>query len=538
MKRKQNNIAVNAINVIKTTLIVLFLYLTIDYVLLPAWNIRNPFFIILIAITITFWTVIYQFLSQKLVSWAKYSYSTSVLIVILTAVLGFLSSEMLNASSYQSQIKITSTVSFDSSFETIDLSKIPVVDRQTAIRLGDKQIGTIKSLGSQFDINPIYTIISQNNSLYRVANLEYRDIIKWLNNRTKGITSFVKVNVSNPSDVALVNLSDGMKILPNAPFNDNLLRFARFNHRDKIFGTYSFEVDDYDFPYFVISVLEPEIGFFGGLSAQGAIIVDPINKTSTYYDIADLPSWVDRVQPTSIAWSQIDNWGYYINGFFNTLFAQKDMIQTTEGYNYILLNNQIHVYSGLTSIGSDRSIVGFSLINLRTKEARFYQLGGADELAAMNSAQGQVQHLGYVATFPVLINIEGIPTYFIALKDREELVKMYAMVAVTNYDAVGVGETVSLTYQSYINRLKSLNMVDVIIQPTNEKEITIVNKELVVMDGNTYIILRDEEGLIYSFKLSLNLNALFLTEASQLRIIFNDPVDNVFEIMAFEVITE
>lgn len=538
MRKKQNNASLNILNVFKTTLVVLVLFFIIDYVLLPAWNLRNPFFVILIAITLSVWTVIYQFMSRKLVSWSKYSYSGSILLVIITVVLGFLSSEMLNASRYQTQVKITSSTSFDSSFESIALSKIPVVDKQTAIKLGEKQIGTIQSLGSQYDVNPKYTIISQNDSLYRVANLEYRDFIKWLNNRSVGITSFVKVNVSNPSDVVLVNLNDGMKILPNALLNDNLLRFVRFNHRDKILGSYAFEVDDQDYPYFVVSVLEPEIGFFGGLSAQGAIIVDPINKTSAYYDIADLPSWVDHVQPTEIAWSQIDNWGYYINGFFNTLFAQKDMIQTTEGYNYVLLDGQVHVFSGLTSVGADRSIVGFSLINLRTKDARFYQLGGADEYAAMSSAQGQVQHLGYVATFPVLINVEGIPTYFIALKDREELVKMYAMVAVTNYDAVGVGESVSLSYQTYVQRLKSLNMVDVIVQPTNQKDITILNKELVVMDGNSYVIFRDEEGLIYSFKLSLNLNALFLEETTKIRITFNDPIDNIYEVIAFEVITE
>jgi hypothetical protein len=538
MRKKQNNIQKDLLSMLKTTGIVLVLFFIVDYVLLPAWNFRNPFFIILIAIALTVWTVIYQFISRKLVSWSKYSYSGSILLVVLTIILGFLSSEMLNASKYQKQINISNSTSFDSSFESIALSKIPVVDKQTAIKLGDKQIGTIQSLGSQFDVNPKYTIISQNDSLYRLANLEYRDIIKWLNNRSEGITSFVKVNVSNPSDVVLVNLNDGMKILPNALFNDNLVRFVRFNHRDKILGSYAFEVDDQDYPYFVVSVLEPEIGFFGGLSAQGAIIVDPINKTSAYYDIADLPSWVDHVQPTEIAWSQIDNWGYYINGFFNTLFAQKDMIQTTEGYNYVLLDGQVHVFSGLTSVGADRSIVGFSLINLRTKDARFYQLGGADEYAAMSSAQGQVQHLGYVATFPVLINVEGIPTYFIALKDREELVKMYAMVAVTNYDAVGVGESVSLSYQTYVQRLKSLNMVDVIVQPTNQKDITILNKELVVMDGNSYVILRDESGLVYTFKLSLNLNALFLEESTRIRITFNDPIDNVFEVIAFEVITE
>jgi hypothetical protein len=536
MKNKKNNLSHHLTNIVKTTLIVLTFLFVVDYLLLPAWNVHNPMFHILMAILITVWTVIFQFISRQLFSWTKYAYLISIGFVVFTFVFGFLSSEMLNASKYQQQINITSNVSFDSSFESIALNRIPVVDKSTAIKLGDKQIGTIQSLGSQYYVNPKYTIISQNNALYRVANLEYRDFIKWLNNRSQGITSFVKVNVSNPSDVSLINLQDGLKILPNALFNDNLYRFVRFNHRDKILGSYAFELDDQDNPYFVVSVLAPEIGFFGGLSAQGAIVVDPINKTSEYYDIDDLPLWVDHVQPTEIAWSQIDNWGYYINGFFNTLFAQKDMIQTTEGYNYILLNNQVHVYSGLTSVGADRSIVGFSLINLRTKDARFYQLGGADEYAAMSSAQGQVQHLGYIATFPVLINIEGVPTYFIALKDREELVKMYAMVAVTNYDAVGVAESVNQTYQTYVQRLTSLDMIDVIIQPTNQKDITILNKDLVVMDGNTYVIFKDQEGNIYSFKLSLNLNALFIEPGTSIKITFNDLNAEVIEIIAIQIL--
>jgi energy-coupling factor transporter transmembrane protein EcfT len=536
MKNKKYNSSLHLVNVTKTTILVLALLFIIDYITLPAWNLRNPMLYILLAILITVWTVVFQFLSRKLFSWTKFAYLISIGLIAFTVVFGFLSSEMLNASKYQQQIEITSNVSFDSSFESIALNKIPVVDKSTAIKLGEKQIGTIQSLGSQYNVNPKYTIISQNNALYRVANLEYRDFIKWINNRSQGITSFVKVNVSNPSDVSLINLQDGMKILPNALFNDNLYRFVRFNHRDKILGSYAFELDDQNKPYFVVSVLSPEIGLFGGLSAQGAIIVDPVNKTSEYFDIEGLPQWVDHVQPTEIAWSQIDNWGYYINGFFNTLFAQKDMIQTTEGYNYVLLNDQIHVYSGLTSVGSDRSIVGFSLINLRTKEARFYQLGGADEYAAMSSAQGQVQHLGYVATFPVLINIEGVPTYFIALKDREELVKMYAMVAVTNYDAVGVAESVNQAYQAYVTRLTSLNMIDTIIQPTNQKDITILSKDLVVIDGNTYVIFKDEVGDLYSFKLSLNLNALFIEPGSSVKITFNDLDTQVIEIIEIQIL--
>ena len=178
------------------------------------------------------------------------------------------------------------------------------------------------------------------------------------------------------------------------------------------------------------------------------------------YGMDDIPAWIDRVQPTEIAWSQIDNWGYYVNGIINTFFGQKDMIQTTDGYNYINIDGQTHIFSGLTSVGADQSINGFALINLRDKTASYIKVGGADEYSAMASAEGQVQHLGYRATFPVLLSVNGRPTYFVSLKDGEQLVKMYAFVDVSDYSIVGVGETVDKAYSDHLKKLKGANKVD------------------------------------------------------------------------------
>ena len=506
-----------------------------DYVLLPAWNLHSPSFLIFIAIMISIWATLDQFFTLSLNKVATRAYGVSVLIVFVVIVLGILSSEMLNAARYRDQITITDRRVFTEDFETIELNRIPVVDKQTAIRLGEKQIGTVSSLGSQFVVHEDYDLVSVKDQIYRIAALDYRDPIKWLNNRDEGIKQFVSVNVTNPNDVSLVNYPAGMKFTPSAYFNDQLIRHVRFNHRGAIIGDYALEVDDAFNPYWVVSVVEPEIGWFGGLSAAGVIVVDPSSGDSTYYEMEDIPAWVDRVQPAQIAWSQIDNWGYYINGFFNTLFSQKDMLQTTNGYNYVLVNGQVHVYSGITSVGSESSIVGFSLINLRTKEAIFYEIGGADEYSAMSSAQGQVQDLGYRATFPILLNIGNVPTYFIALTDQEGLVKMYSFVAVSNYDAVGVGINMQLALTDYSTRLSEFNVV--IDDPSLKETLmaTVAGVYSVNNEGNTiYYITVNEDPRLFRVVASEHVESIFATVGDQVELGFYASDELIVNVVDFD----
>ena len=510
-------------------------YVIIDYVTLPAYNLHSPGFLILIAITIAIWATLDQLFTFSSSKIARNAYGVTVLIFIVTFVLGLLSSEFLNASRFRDQIVIREIRSFSEDFETVDLNRVPVVDKQTAIQLGGKQIGTVASLGSQFYVHDDYTLITQEDSIYRLSALDYRDPIKWLNNRSEGIDRFVAVNVTNPNDVRLVEYPDGMRYTPGAYLNDNLMRKVRFNHRSAIIGGYELEVDDDFNPYWVISVVEPEIGWFGGLSAKGVIILDPSNGESEYYEMEDIPDWVDRVQPSSIAWSQIDNWGYYVNGFFNTLFSQKDMLQTTDGYNYVSIGGQVYVYSGMTSVGSDSSIVGFALINLRTKEAIFYEVGGADEYAAMSSAQGQVQHLNYQATFPVLLNIGNVPTYFIALKDQEGLVKMYSFVAVSNYDAVGVGESIQLALTDYGTRLSEFNVI--IDEPTLMESVTgtVAGVYSVIDEGDTiFYISLNEDPRLFKVIAKENIEAIFTTIDDQIEVMFYESENLVVDVVGFD----
>jgi len=506
-----------------------------DYLILPAYNLRNPGIYFFIAFFLVMFGFLDQLFTLKFTKAGKYAFLIAFLLVVFSMIAGLLSSEFLLAKQYRDQIVINEVKEFDENFETIALNRIPIVDLQTARQLGDKQLGTVSGLGSQFFVNPSYTLISSNEQIYRVAPLDHRDFFKWFQNRDSGIQAYVRVNVTNQTDVQLINLPEGMRFSPHSYFNQNLTRHIRFKYRTAILHDYAFEIDDQGKPYWVVSVVKPEIGWFGGLNAQGAIIVDPISGDMEYYEIADLPLWVNRVQPSDLAWAQIDNWGYYVNGFINTLFSQKDMLQTTDGYNYVSIQGQAHVYSGLTSLGGDRSIVGFALINLRTREATYYQIGGADEYAAMSSAEGQVQHLNYRATFPVLINMNGIPTYFVALKDQEGLVKMYSFIAVSNYDAVGVGDSVLVAQRTYQARLREVGMISDDQSLLKTVEMTVASVSSATIEGNSiYYLTFMEDSRLFVVPISVSVEVLFAQQGDKVMITYLDSSENIIVINEFD----
>lgn len=520
---------------IRALLVLVVIAVGIDYVTLPAYNIHDTAFIMLVVFYLFIFGMVYFVFSYQIDFVVKLCIGLGFALIAFTLVFSFLSSEMLNAGRYRDQIQITSSNEFNAQFDAIQLEKIPLVDQNTAQQLGDKQIGRVQGLGSQFDINDEYILINQKDNVYRVSPLEYQDSIKWFQNREKGIPGYVRVNVTDASDVKLIELSEGIKYAPSAFLSEDLMRHVRFKYRTEIFDATSFEIDDEGNPFYVISVIEPEIGWFGGWDTSSVITVDAVNGDMQKYVIEEMPAWVDRAQSARFAWYQIDNWGYYVNGWINTLFGQKDMIQTTDGFNYVSIDGQTHIFSGLTSVGADRSIVGFALINLRTKEASYIQIGGADELSAMNSATGQVQHLNYESTFPVLLNVDGFPTYFMALKDYEGLVKLYAMVSVQDYALVGVGASVEEARLTYLKQLKEGGqIVDLPIDAFSVEGIVVDIKE-VVLDGTSvyYLMLEGQSGLfIVSSKTSVE--ASFTKIGDNIALSYQKRSDLVYDVQTFD----
>ena len=359
-------------------------------------------------------------------------------------------------------------------------------------------MGEMVDYVSQFEVDESYEQINYQDTPYRVTPLEYSNIIKWFTNRSDGLPAYIRVNmVTQESEV--VKLDEGMKYSKSEHFGRKIQRHLRANYPTFMFDSLAFEINDKGIPYWIAPVYNYDIGLFGGKDITGAVLVNAINGDHQYYDIKDVPEWVDRVYPSELIISQLENYGKYTNGFFNTIFSQKGVLQPTSGYNYVALNDDVYLYTGLTSVSNDASNVGFAMINLRTKEGKFYDIPGAEEYSAMSSAEGQVQNLKYKATFPILINAGGQPTYFLSLKDDANLVKKYAFVSVENYQIVATGDSVVEAEQAYYALLEANGKTtDSNEYQSTELTGTISAISEAVVDGNsTYYFTLDGNDTIF-----------------------------------------
>ncbi len=443
----------------------------------------------------------------------------AVVALVVAGASFFSSSVVFRAQDYQSMLTV-GTRDFNDDFEELPLSQIPVVDRDTAQRLGDRELGTVGDLVSQFNVSSYYSQINYKNAPYRVSPLEYNGILKWFANRQEGIRHYVSIDMATQK-TQLIKLDEGMKYSPSEYFSRDLYRHIRMHYPTKMFENLSFEIDDNGHPYWIMSYYEYTFGLFGGKDIAGIILVDAVSGEMTDLSVKEVPQWIDLVYSPQMILEQADNWGSLKSGFWNSVFAQKNVVVTTDGYNYLALEDDVWLYTGITSVAADESNIGFVLVNMRTKEARTYNINGAEEYSAMESAQGKIQEKGYNATFPLLINVEGIPSYFISLKDNAGLVKAYAFVSVSEYQLVGVGDTVAEAQAAY---LRVLGQSDLTTPPPTEAidphEGVIVAIASAVIDGNTvYYIQVQENGSetkIYTADISVDERLPFLTAGDQI----------------------
>lgn len=439
---------------IKAFIITVIIALISEYALLIPLNPRSPQFILYFSFLLLIFNGFYFIFNRGFNKIMKYSLILAGILIVLIPVGTFISSPIFNAKSYQKQLVLDKKADFYKDNKTISYESIPVVDRESAIRLGDRRMGEMVDYVSQFEVDQSYEQINYKDNPYRVTPLEYSDLIKWFTNHGDGLPAYIRVNmVSQESEV--VKLKEGMKYSKSDHFGRKIERHLRANYPSLMFDTLAFEINDDGIPYWIAPVYEYKIGLFGGKDIVGAVLVNAINGDHDYYDIKKVPEWVDRVYPSNLILTQLENYGKYANGYLNTLLSQKGVLQPTDGYNYIAINDDVYLYTGLTSVSKDASNVGFAMINLRTKDGKFYNISGAEEYSAMSSAEGEVQNLKYKATFPILINAGGHPTYFLSLKDDANLVKKYAFVSVENYQLVATGDSVALAEQAYYALLES-----------------------------------------------------------------------------------
>ena len=531
------NILVNLI----VTVVAGFIYF---YVELPPINLHSAafysFFLFLSAVycvTAVITSGIYRQAENGRTFWKLLKGSCMVPLLVIAAVFvvyvigGLLSSVILRSGAY-SRLMTVESGSFTQDIEEISFDQIPMLDRDSAEKLGDRKLGELADMVSQFEVAENYTQINYHGRPVRVTPLKYGDIFKWFNNRSDGLPAYLIIDMVT-QEVEVVRLPEGMRYTTAEHFSRNLYRHLRFQYPTFLFDEPTFEIDEEGTPYWVCSRIVKRIGLFGGTDVEGAVLVNAITGESEYY--TDVPTWVDGVYSADIIMDQYDYYGTYQNGFLNSMFGQKNVTVTTEGYNYIATNDDVYVYTGITSVGSDESNIGFILTNQRTKQTTFYAIAGAEEFSAMNSAEGVVQHLNYNATFPLLLNISNQPTYFMALKDYAGLVKMYAMVNVQQYQIVATGTTVAECQENYqkLLRQNNLSVGETPALPAENETAggRVTSIRTAVIDGTTmYYINLDDSAVTYRISASDEEKVVLLKLGDQITITF-DPASQRDEVI-------
>ncbi|MCL2569211.1 MAG: CvpA family protein [Oscillospiraceae bacterium] len=487
-----------------TTIIITFLVaLGYFYLRLPAINLHDPefyrFVIVVAAVYFGLSLVLggaalkgatAQLFVQEVKRVAFLPALVCIVLVAIFIVGNIISAPILRARSYAAIFTMEHSV-FEEDVREISFDQIPMLDARSAARLGNRTLGELADVVSQFEVSPVYTQINFQGRPVRVAPLVYGDIIKWFNNMREGIPGYVIVDmVTQQAEVVRLEPGSYMRYSPSEYFFRYLNRHLRFQFPTFMFDEPVFELDDYGTPYWVVPRIVRRVGLFGGEDIQGAVLVNAITGHSVYYDVADIPLWVDRVFSAELLTRQYDWFGAYSNGFLNSILGQRDVTRTTAGFNYIAIEDDVYMYTGITSVGADNSIVGILLVNQRTREATFYAVAGADERAGMASAEGLVQDLRYVATFPLLLNIADQPTYFVALKDAMDIVRQYSLVNVAQSQIAVNAPTVEEAVRLYREVLLRQGIItgDVIVGAYNVGVIEEIRTA--VIDGNTHFYIR------------------------------------------------
>ena len=422
--------------------------------------------------------------------------------LLAVVVIGLLSGLVIFRTKAYSSLLPLEEGNFAEEVAEISFNQIPMLDSTSANNLANRKLGELSDLVSQFTVSDQSSQINYLGKPVRVTYLNYDNFFKWFSNRKNGLPAYMYVDMVT-QEVSVVRLEEGMKYSPSEYFSRDLNRYLRFHYPTKMFSNINFEIDEDGTPYWIASVVTKTIGLFGGEDVVGAVLLNAVTGESQYYDVEDVPTWVDRVYAADLIVEQYDYYGRYQNGFINSLFGQENCTAATSGYNYIAQDDDVWVYTGITSVSSDRGNIGFILVNQRTKEARYYSCAGAEENSAMSSAEGAVQQFSYDATFPLLLNISDQPTYFMALKDAAGLVKMYAMVNVQQYQIVATGSTVAACQEAYQQLLvKSDLIADDALPPVEDESLSEVTGEIAdirsaSIDGNTYFYFRLTEGQTY-----------------------------------------
>ncbi len=463
-------------------------------------------------------------------------YIVPIILTVTIALISLVSSTFFNAVAHSEILKVADADFKTDIAESVGTDSIALMDTASAQMLGDREIGALSDVVSQFDVSYEYTQIDYKGKPVKVSPLAYAGFFKWSNNKARGVEGYVSVDPVSMS--ASFNKTDGMKYVPSAYFSEDAFRYLRSKYPTLMLSNLHFEIDEEGKPYYIASITDHTIALFGGETVIGCVTLDPVTGDTTKYDLSDIPKWIDVVFSGDLICRQYNWYGMYRNGYLNSMFSKKDCKQVTtyyssddetfdetpvSDYGYVAKDGDIWIYTGVTSVNGDSSNIGFLLANERTGESRYYNISGADEKSAMAAAEGEVQEKGYQASFPSLINVEGRPTYIMVLKDSGGLVKLYAAVNVEQYNLVATAATQRECIAKYKSVL-GIGGSDIPSGETEEITVTVKDIKYIDIDGNTYIYLIDTKDKIYKAKASDHENMLLIEKGDEVRLVVSGSV--------------
>ena len=456
----------------------------------------------------------------------------SVLVIVCVGVLivgSALGATLFRSRAYANLLPVDKREFTEDIEQSDQVTDIALMDTESARIFGNRTIGSLSDVVSQYEIEADYTQISIKGQPMKVSGLKYASFFKWWNNRNSGVPGYVQVNPVN-SEAKYVKLTKPMKYVPSAYFNYNLQRHVQLTYPTKIISGYKFEVDDDGNPYYICPTMTARVGLFGGIDVNGVIICDPIDGECQYYAIGDCPSWVDSVYDGHLLTKKYNWHGMLSGGYINSIIGQKGCKQATDDFGYKIIGDDVWVYTGVTSANGDQSNIGFVMMNQRTSEARYYQVSGAEEHSAMSAAEGEVQEKGYKASFPSLINVSGTPTYIMVLKDAGGLVKLYAMVNVEQYNIVATATSQTKVFEEYKTLLASDGKLETEENDLKEDTITVQSVEYIDSDDGTMVYIKDTNHQVYKQAFKEDESLIRISAGDVLHVKYQ-PMDNEIHLL-------
>lgn len=468
--------------------------------------------------------------SIKEFSWFAKLCSVLVIVCVGVLIVGpALGATLFRSRAYANLLPVDKREFTEDIEQSDQVTDIALMDTESARIFGNRKIGSLSDVVSQYEIEADYTQISIKGQPMKVSGLKYASFFKWWNNRNSGVPGYVQVNPVN-SEAKYVKLTKPMKYVPSAYFNYNLQRHVQLTYPTKIISGYKFEVDDDGNPYYICPTMTARVGLFGGIDVNGVIICDPIDGECQYYAIGDCPSWVDSVYDGHLLTKKYNWHGMLSGGYINSIIGQKGCKQATDDFGYKIIGDDVWVYTGVTSANGDQSNIGFVMMNQRTSEARYYQVSGAEEHSAMSAAEGEVQEKGYKASFPSLINVSGTPTYIMVLKDAGGLVKLYAMVNVEQYNIVATATSQTKVFEEYKTLLASDGKLETGENDLKEDTITVRSVEYIDSDDGTMVYIKDTNHQVYKQAFKEDESLIRISAGDVLHVKYQ-PMDNEIHLL-------